>query len=108
MEGLGVSFRCAPDVFATVRSTVAVFEPCAAGLVLVEVVMVIEGSKQILCAIAVLLVVSTSLNIFIATMQRLAFLHQALMIERVAGLQKRLESVEHKTCTRTTTQQECP
>ena len=32
MEGLGV-FRGMPDVFATVRSTVAAFEPCAAGLV---------------------------------------------------------------------------
>ena len=32
MEGLGVS-RGTPDVFATVRSAVAVFEPCAAGLV---------------------------------------------------------------------------
>ena len=32
-RGLGVS-REAPDVFATVRSTVAVFEPCVAGLVL--------------------------------------------------------------------------
>ena len=32
MEGLGV-FRGMPDVFETVRSTVAAFEPCAAGLV---------------------------------------------------------------------------
>ena len=30
MEGLGVS-RGTPDVFATVHSTVAVFEPCKAG-----------------------------------------------------------------------------
>ena len=30
MEGLGVA-RGMPDMFATVRSTVAVFEPCAAG-----------------------------------------------------------------------------